>query len=198
MTSTIGPQVRTPQVTLSEYRSLEESATERHEYHDGKIVAMTGGSIEHSCIAGNFYLCLALAFKGTNFKPYNSDLRIWIPQYRKGVYPDISVIQGEPELHDGRRDEILNPCLIIEVLSASTEAYDRGDKFRYYRSIPSFSEYVLVSQTEAVIDRYQRTAQNQWVLETYQGLDATIELQTGNLKLAATDLYDGIKVNALS
>lgn len=162
------------------------------------MVAITGGSIEHSGIAGNFYLCLALAFKGTRFKPYNSDLRIWIPQYRRGVYPDISVIQGEPKLHDDRRDEILNPCLIIEVLSSLTEAYDRGDKFRYYRSIPSLSEYVLVSQTEAVIDRYQRTAQNQWLLETYQGLDATIELQTGNLKLAVADLYEGIQVNTSS
>ncbi len=159
---------------------------------------MTGGTLEHSCIAGNLYLCLALAFQGTHFKPYNSDLRTWIPQYRRGVYPDISVIQGEPELHDDRRDEILNPCLIVEVLSSSTEAYDRGDKFRYYRSIPSFSKYVLVSQTEAVIDCYQRTAQDQWFLQTYQGLDATIELQTGDLKLAAADIYEGVKINASS
>ncbi|MGB3670943.1 MAG: Uma2 family endonuclease [Phormidesmis sp.] len=180
------------QYTLAEYRSLEESAEVRHEYHDGAIVAMTGGTLEHSAIAGNLYLLLRNALRRTTFKPFNSDLRVWIPAYRKGVYPDVMVIEGDPQFNDNRRDEIMNPTLIVEVLSRSTEAYDRGDKFKYYRSIPSFCEYMLISQYQPCVDHYVKAENGDWRLRSYESLEATIALEIADLQLALTDVYEEV------
>ena len=180
------------QYTLDEYRTLEETAQERHEYHNGAIVAMTGGTLEHSAIAGNLYALLRAALKKTAFKPFNSDLRIWIPAYLKGVYPDLSVIDGQPQFNDNRRDEILNPTLIAEVLSHSTEAYDRGDKFKYYRSIPEFCEYLLISQYQPLVDHYVKAEDGDWRLRSYESLTATIQLITADTQLNLTELYEDI------
>ena len=184
-------QTLSKQYTLTEYRSLEETAQERHEYRDGAIVAMTGGTLEHSAIAGNLYLQLRETLKKTPLKPFNSDLRVWIPTYCKGVYPDVMVIEGAPQFNDNRRDEILNPKLIVEVLSRSTEAYDRGDKFKYYRSIPSFCEYLLVSQYQPWIDHYVKT-DSDWRLRSYESLEATMSLTVGNAQLHLADIYEDI------
>lgn len=178
--------------TLSEYRTLEETAAERHEYHDGKIVAITGGTLEHSAISGNVYALLKVAFKRSQFKPFNSDLRVWIPSYSKGVYPDVSVIESRAEFNDDRRDEILNPKLVVEVLSRSTEAYDRGDKFIYYRSIPTFSEYLLISQYRPWVDHYCKSDNGEWVLRSYGDMKAAIGIETGNMTLALEDIYEDI------
>ena len=185
-------QTLTQQYTLGEYRSLEEAAVERHEYHDGEVVAMTGGTLEHSAISGNIYVLLKSALRKTLFKPFNSDLRIWIPRYRRGVYPDVRVIEGEPRFNDDRRDEILNPKLIVEVLSRSTEAHDRGGKFLYYRLIPEFSEYVLVSQYQPLVDQYVRTGQNEWLMRSHEGLEAIVGLETIDTALSAADIYEEV------
>jgi len=178
--------------TLSEYRALEEAAEERHEYHDGKIVAMTGGTLEHSAISGNIYALLKNALRRSDFKPFNSDLRVWIPQYSKGVYPDVSVIEGNAEFNDNRRDEVLNPRLVVEVLSNSPEAYDRGGKFIYYRSIPTFSEYLLVSQYQLWVDHYTKSENGDWILRSYASLDAQLQLTTGEVTLNLEDVYEDI------
>ncbi|KKI99929.1 Uma2 family endonuclease [Prochlorothrix hollandica] len=187
MVSTVSPAQT---YSLEAYRHLEEVAQERHEYHNGQVIPMTGGTIDHSQISGNLFLLLSLGLKHTAFKAYNSDLRVWIPTHQRGVYPDITVIQGAPQFNDDRRDEILNPHLIVEVLSNTTEAYDRGDKFRYYRSIPSFQDYLLVSQRQAAIDYYRLEA-DQWLLTAYQGLDATLVLRSNSLVLPLADIYEG-------
>ena len=185
-------QTLTQPYTLADYRSLEETAVERHEYHDGEVIAMTGGTIERSSISGNLYALLKSALSKTRFKPFNSDMRIWIPRYRRGVYPDVMVIEGNPRCNDDRRDEILNPKLIIEVLSRSTEAYDRGDKFLYYRSIPELSEYILVNQYQPLVDQYVRTAPNEWVMRSYEGLEPDLSLKTINTSLKAADIYEDV------
>ena len=131
--------------TPAEYLAQEEVAQFRSEYRDGVIVPMTGGSINHNQIAGNIYAFLKFRLRRTNWKPYIGDLRVWIPQYRQYTYPDVFLIQGQPAFQEQRTDTVLNPCLIVEVLS-STKDYDRTDKFRYYRSIPEFQEYILVDQ----------------------------------------------------
>ncbi|MCZ8066887.1 MAG: Uma2 family endonuclease, partial [Microcystis sp. LE17-20D] len=131
-------------LSLEEYHNLETIAEVKHEYHDGEIIEMTGGSINHNSILINLIVLLKLALRGTNYRLQSSDLRLWIPQYNRGLYPDLMIIAGEPSFSDNRNDEILNPCLIIEVLSPSTSSYDRGDKFRYYRSIPQLNQYLLV------------------------------------------------------
>ncbi|MCC3508523.1 MAG: Uma2 family endonuclease [Microcoleus sp. PH2017_17_BER_D_A] len=113
--------------TPDEYRAMEETAEERHEYCNGEIIAMPGGSEVHSAIACNLLIHLGFLLRDTDFRLYNSDLRVWIPEYNCGTYTDLMVVNGEPEFNGSRTDEILNPLLIVEVLSPSTEAYDRGE-----------------------------------------------------------------------
>ncbi|MHC0061319.1 Uma2 family endonuclease [Nostoc sp. UIC 10890] len=141
-----------------------------HHYSDqtghNEIITMSGGSESHSAIASNFLIYLGFLLRDTDFRLYNSDLRVWIPEYQCGTYTDLMVVNGEPEFNNDRNDEILNPMLIVEVLSPSTEAYDRGDKFRKYRSIASFCEYLLVSQTEPYIEQYHnldRNSNDRWL-----------------------------------
>lgn len=193
MTTTLTPPKT---YSLDEYRQLEESAEERHEYHDGEISAMTGGTADHAWIIGNLFLLLRLALQNTDFRTYGGDLRIWIPDHNRGLYPDLSVVQGELIFHANRKDEILNPCLLIEVLSASTESYDRGDKFRFYRSLPSLQHYLLVSQTQPLVEHFQRDGADRWILTPYTGLDATVSLPLGNLELPFTQIYQGVTLNA--
>ncbi|MDQ2098160.1 MAG: Uma2 family endonuclease [Tychonema bourrellyi B0820] len=178
--------------TLDEYRAIEETAEERHEYCNGEIIAMSGGSPAHSRITVDVTTFLNVALRDTNFQTYNGDLRIWIPGFNHGTYPDITVIDGEPEFNADRTDEILNPLLIVEVLSPSTEAYDRTEKFRKYRSIPSFCEYLLVSQTEPYIEQYyncDRPNSDRWQWQVYDGLDRAIVLHSLNIELPMSEVY---------
>lgn len=180
---------------LEEYRNLETSAETKHEYHDGEIIEMTGGSINHNSILINLIVLLKLALRGTNYRLQSSDLRLWIPQYNRGLYPDLMIIAGEPLFSDNRNDEILNPCLIIEVLSPSTSGYDRGDKFRYYRSIPQLNQYLLVSQGEILIESYSKTSENNWLLQEYTPARGIISLDSLGISLNLADIYEGIDFN---
>lgn len=123
------PNVITTRLSLDEYRAMEETHPERHEYRNGEIITMTGGSEAHSAIASNLLIYLGFLLRDTDFRLYNSDLRIWIPDYQCGTYADLMVVDRQPELNSDRNDEILNPRLIVEVLSPSTESYDRGENF---------------------------------------------------------------------
>lgn len=180
--------------TLDEYRALEEKAEFRSEYNDGEILTMTGGTIEHNNIIINLIVMLKMALRGANYRIQSSDLRVWIPQYRKATYPDVMVIAEEPVFNDNRSDEILNPCLIVEVLSKSTEGYDRGDKFLYYRSIPEFKEYLLVSQGEYFIEHYRKTGEGQWLLQEYRGSEKEITLESVGVSLVVKDVYEGVNL----
>lgn len=179
-------------LTLDKYRAIEETAEERHEYCNGEIIAMPGGSTAHSRITVDITTFLNLALRDTNFQTYNGDLRIWIPSFNHGTYADVMVIDGAPEFNGNRTDEILNPLLIVEVLSPLTEAYDRGEKFRKYRSIPSFCEYLLVSQTEPYIEQYYnetRQSSDRWQWQVYDGLERAIELHSLNIELPLAEVY---------
>ncbi|MBE9184138.1 Uma2 family endonuclease [Microcoleus sp. LEGE 07076] len=176
--------------TADEYRQLEEAAEFRNEYRDGEIVQMTGGTINHSQIIGNIYAFLKSALRGKNARPFMSDLRLWIPQYRRGTYPDVMVVEGELVCTEGRKDEILNPILIVEVLSKSTKNFDREDKFRFYRSIPEFREYVLVSQQEFFIQQYIKNESNQWLFQEYNGESATVSFTSVGVQMLVSDIYE--------
>ena len=191
---------RSPTKTLSleEYRNLETRAETKQEYHDGEIIEMTGGSINHNSILINLIVLLKLALRGTNYRLQSSDLRLWIPQYNRGLYPDLMIIAGEPLFSDNRNDEILNPCVIIEVLSPSTSGYDRGDKFRYYRSIPQLNQYLLVSQGEILIESYSKTSENNWLLQEYTPARGIISLDSLGISLNLVDIYEGVDFNLKS
>jgi Uma2 family endonuclease len=185
---------RSPTKTLSleEYRSLETRAETKHEYHDGEIIEMTGGSINHNRLVRNLIRLLDNALRKTIYEVFPSDLRLWIPQYNRGLYPDLMLIAGEPLFSDNRNDEILNPCVIIEVLSPSTSGYDRGDKFRYYRSIPQLNQYLLVSQGEILIESYRKTSDNNWLLQEYTPAREILSLDSLGISLNLVDIYEGI------
>jgi Uma2 family endonuclease len=195
------PQVATVTktfVTLEEYRAIAETAKERYEYCNGEMIVMSGGTATHSRITVEITTCLNISVRGTNFQVYNGDMRIWIPNFNHGTYADVLVINGEPEFNDDRTDEILNPLLIVEVLSPSTEAYDRGDKFRKYRSIPSFCEYLIVSQAETYIEKYLRLEQgDRWQLQTYDQLDQIITLESLKIELPLQEIYRRIDFDHL-
>jgi len=183
-------------LTLDEYRSIEVTAEERHEYRNGEVVAMSGGSEAHSSIVSNLLIYLGFLLRDTDFRLYNSDLRVWIPAYQCGTYTDLMICNGRPEFNDDRTDEILNPLLIVEVLSPSTEAYDRAEKFRKYRSLPSFCEYLLVSQTEPYIEQYHnldrgldRNSSDRWELQVLDRIDQSIFLHSLDVELSIAEIY---------
>jgi Uma2 family endonuclease len=187
----------TTRFTPDEYRAIEETAEERHEYCNGEMIAMPGGSPAHSRISVDITTFLNVALRDTNFQTYNGDLRIWIPSFNHGTYPDVMVIDGEPEFNGSRTDEILNPLLIVEVLSPSTEAYDRGEKFRKYRSLSSFCEYLLVSQAEPYIEQYHnldRPSGDRWQWQVYDGIDRAIVLHSLNIELPMAEVYRRISL----
>ena len=175
--------------TPDEYRELEENAEFRNEYRDGEIVQMSGGSINHSRIIRNLSRVLGNLLEGQPYELFHNDLRLWIPRYRRGTYPDVMVIEGEPVFTEGRSDEILNPMLIVEVLSKSTNNFDKEDKFRFYRSIPELREYVLVSQYEFLVERYIKTDSNEWLFREYEGETATVSFASVGVQMSMSEIY---------
>lgn len=182
--------------TITEYLALEEVADYKSEYIDGEIIPMAGGSTNHNQIALNISSWFNFAFRKLDYYVYMGDVRLWIPQKRIYTYPDVMVVAGEPEYFPDRKDTILNPILIIEILSNSTEKYDYGNrsfdrqgKFRSYRTIPAFQEYLLVEQNEMGIEHYYKTNNKQWSLQEYSAEDKEISLSSINFTLSLEDLY---------
>jgi len=186
-------------VTLEEYRAIAETSEERYEYCNGEMIVMPGGTAIHSAIAINILVYLGFLLRDSDFRLYNSDLRVWIPEYHCGTYTDLMVVIDEPEFNGDRTDEILNPLFIVKVLSPSTEAYDRGDKFRKYRSIPSFCEYLVVSQTELYVEQYFRLEQSdRWQLQAYDQLEQIITLESLKVELPLQEIYRRVDVGVAS
>jgi Uma2 family endonuclease len=175
-------------ITPEEYLELERKAETKSEYYNGEMFAMSGASAEHSRLTVRIGALLDRHLTGGHCVPFSADLRI---QVTAGyVYPDLSVVCGEPKLADDQFDSLLNPTLVVEILSPSTERWDRGKKSKLYRSIPSLQEYVLISQEEPHVEIYRRGTP--WVYDEAAGMDATIELTSIGYTLRLRDLYEGI------
>jgi Uma2 family endonuclease len=180
-------------LTPEEYLEIERKAEYKSEYFDGEVFAMAGAKRRHNVIAWNIGGELRQHLKGKNCEAYPADMRVFVPQTGLYTYPDLVVVCGEPQFQDDIFDTLLNPILIIEVLSDTTENYDRGKKFQHYRSIESLREYVLVSQDEARIEKYVKQGDGFWVLSEAVGLDAKIKLDAIDCELALSEVFD--KVN---
>ncbi|MFP4411059.1 Uma2 family endonuclease [Coleofasciculus sp.] len=178
--------------TPEEYLELEEKAEYKHEYRDGKIVPMTGGTTNHNKIAGNFYAHLKFGLRGQDYDIYIGDVRLWIPRYRQYTYPDVMVIEGEPIYTGTGTTTVMNPWLIVEVLSKSTKNYDLGDKFIYYRSIPEFKEYILIDQTKYHLMQYAKTPEGQWVLSEQESAEAVLKLRSIEFQINLSDIYENV------
>lgn len=188
----MGLPQRVAPLTPTEYLKIERAAEFRHEYFNGEMFAMSGGSPQHSLIKMNTGRELGNKLKGRPCTAFDSDLRIRVSPAGLYTYPDISVVCGELEFDDDQGDTVLNPALLVEVLSDSTEAYDRGKKFEHYRRIASLREYVLISQKSPTIERYLRNADETWTLTAVIGLDASIHLPTIDVTLPLIEVYDRV------
>lgn len=178
--------------TPEEYLALEESAEYKSEYHDGEIIPMTGGTTNHNEIAGNLYANLKFGLKKKSYKVYIGDVRLWIPRHRIYIYPDIMVIKNEPIYADKGTTTVTNPILIIEVLSKSTQNYDQGEKFNYYRSIPEMQEYILVSQYDFNVLQYSKTEANKWLLSEYNEPKTNIKFNCIDFEIEIPEIYTGV------
>lgn len=179
-------------VSPEEYLEMERASEAKHEYYNGEIFAMSGASISHNDIFHNVYGSLINFLKGKNCKPYGSDLRIHIPENTLYTYPDISVVCGKPETTDGFFDSVVNPAIIIEILSKSTKDYDRGTKFTLYRSIQTLKEYILIDSTSISVELFTRQKDNSWVLNEFKQLTDSFTIASINLKLSLQEIYEDV------
>jgi Uma2 family endonuclease len=175
-----------------EYLALEEAADYKSEYFNGRIIPMAGGSTNHNQIAINFCTELNFAFKRLDYRVFMSDVRLWIPKRRIYTYPDGMIVTAEPEYFNQRNDTITNPKVIIEVLSDSTQGYDRKGKFEIYRIIPTFEEYLLISQNRIHIEQYSKTANKRWSLQEYDEDDETVTLTSVEFQIPIADIYNKV------
>ncbi|MEG4865789.1 MULTISPECIES: Uma2 family endonuclease [unclassified Microcoleus] len=178
--------------TEEQYLALEETAEDKNEYLNGEIIPMTGGSTNHNQIAGNLYIALSLALKKRNYRIFIGDVRLWVPKVRLYTYPDVMVILGKPEYHNNRTDMITNPQAIVEVLSKSTKNYDRGDKFKLYKTIPSFREYILIDQTQINVEQYSKTENKKWLYSEYDEEDTALVFNSFELEIPLSDVYEQV------
>ncbi len=183
-----------PNATMSveEYLEFERASETKHEYYGGEVLAMAGASYDHNTIVGNVFATLRTQLRGKPCRVNFSDIRVQIPDSGLFTYPDLTVVCGPPQFRDERRDALLNPKVIIEVLSPSTESHDRGRKFQYYRTIASLDEYVLITQETPRIEHFVRQANDLWLFSEAVGLNATLPLPTIDCTLALAGVYQEV------
>jgi Uma2 family endonuclease len=178
--------------TPEEYLALERKSPTKHEYSRGEIFAMAGTSRPHKLIAGNFFAEIRAQLKGRRCEAYITEMRVSVTATGLYTYPDVVVVCGERLFQDSEVDTLLNPTVIAEVLSESTEAYDRGAKFRNYRRIPSLREYVLIAQDRMSVERYTRQG-DEWVLTEAAGPDAELRLDSIDCSVPLRLIYERVE-----
>jgi Uma2 family endonuclease len=182
-----------PLLSSEEYLAFERSAPERHELVHGQVYAMGGASPPHSLIVANLARELSLALKRRPCRVHVNDLRVKVDDTGLYTYPDVVVVCGEARYDDEQRDTLLNPLLLVEVLSPSTEAYDRGAKFAHYRHLPSLTAYLLVAQDQPHLELFVRTEAGAWQLSEASGLAAFLEIPPLEVTLALAEVYDKVE-----
>lgn len=191
-----------PDYTIDQYLGWERQADERSEFIDGEIYAMAGESGAHADISINLAMTLGTQLRGTSCRARTKDSKVRSGALKEHLgrgmisYPDMVVICGEVEYHDDQKDVILNPKVVLEVLSDSTEEFDRGTKFMRYRNFnPTLTDYILISQTEPHVEHYLRLEDGEWLLREYDGLDKTFQIESINCIISLSDLYDRVDLS---
>lgn len=180
--------------TFEEYQTILEDAEHKYEYHNGALEMMAGGTGNHNILCNNIGTELSLGIRQSKAKcvTFNSDMNVWIPKCKRGLFPDASVVCEQPKYTTERQTVLENPMLIIEVLSESTKEKDKGEKFECYRSLPSFKEYILVYQTIPRIETWYKEAEDLWRIASAHGLENSIYLHTLDLTILLRDVYANI------
>jgi len=175
-----------------EYLAIERRAEYKSEYVDGVMYAKAGGNERHHLIAVKLIGAIGTQLRDRPCRVYPSDLKVRVPGSRRFFYPDVSIVCGETQFADEERDVVLNPSVVLEVLSESTAAFDRGKKFQSYQQIESLREYLLVSQDEYVVEHFLRQDDGHWLYTKAGGLDESLALPTVNCRLALRDVYSKV------
>jgi Uma2 family endonuclease len=178
-----------------QYLEMERAAAYKSQYYDGEIFAMAGSSPAHVRINSNFMIESGIIFKSGPCYPLNSDLKVRIPDSTLYTYPDLTILCEPMQFEDEHEDVLLNPKIIVEILSPTTERFDRGKKFERYQRIPSLLEYILVSQDAPHIDRFHRIPDGLWQLKSFHGLEAMFEFATIPGAISMADIFNGVEFN---
>jgi len=180
--------------SIEEYLEMENTSIEKHEYYKGEIFAMSGAKMPHNEISSNLMTSIGVRLRGKKCKPYSSDVRIHIESNSLFTYPDISIICGERLTLNNDDYNVLNPAVLIEILSKSTRNYDRGEKFKLYRDIPTLKEYVLVDSESIHIEVFRLNESNHWELEEYDLMEEELYLKAIDEKILIAEIYEGVDI----
>jgi Uma2 family endonuclease len=180
-------------LTVEEYLEMENSSAEKHEYYQGEIFSMAGAKKNHNLIVSNLIAAFHSQFKGSSCLVYPSDMRVVTDKYHHYTYPDLSLVCEKSVFLDDSENTLVNPKVIIEVLSDSTEKYDRGKKFQLYRNIVSLQEYMLVSSEYKQVEIFSKINDNQWILSDPTS-GGELELVSVNCRLSLDDIYEKVKI----
>lgn len=172
-----------------ERKAIPDSEIIRHEYLNGELIAMSGASRAHNLITINLSTALHVRLRGSGCETYANDMRVSVPRTTSYFYPDVVVICEEPHFEDDVFDTLLNPIILVEVLSPSTEAYDRGEKFAHYRQLTSLQEYILVSQDQIRVEHYRRQ-EKQWIFTDFQKSEELLPLVSIQCELPLQEIYE--------
>ena len=181
-------------LSIEAYLQIENEAVEKHEYYNGEIFAMSGAKVPHNRIAGNLFIALGIKLKGKSCQPFGSDARVHIPANTLFTYPDISIICGEVLTLNNDDYNVLNPTVIIEVLSKSTKNYDRGEKFKLYRDIETLREYILVDSESIHVEVFRVNENGHWELEEYKRPADDMYIKAIDEHIMLGEIYDGVKL----
>lgn len=182
--------------SIKEYLEMENDSIEKHEYYKGEIFAMSGAKVPHNTISKNLLGSFYGKLKGKRCQPFGSDLRIHIESNTLFTYPDISIVCGEVITLNNDEYNVLNPAVIIEILSPSTKSYDRGDKFKLYRDVPTLKEYILVDSESIQIEVFRLNESAHWELEEYKSIESLLDIKAINEKISLSEIYEGVKIEA--
>jgi Uma2 family endonuclease len=185
-------QIEKRHYTPEEYLELEEKAEYKSEYRSREILPMAGGTTNHNKISLNFCRKFPLKIQDQDYEIYMGDVKLSIPHYQLYTYPDVMVVKGKPMYEGTGKKIIINPLLIVEVLSNSTKNYDKIDKFKYYRSISGFQEYILIDQYSFAIEQFAKQTEGQWIFREYEGGDAILRLDSVNFQISLGDIYERV------
>lgn len=180
------------QLGVEQYLELERAANERHEYIDGEMVAMSGGTPRHSLIGMNISAFIKDKKRGSGCVTFNPDLKVCLDRRRMIAYPDVTVVCGAPEFLDAKKDVVKNPTVVVEVLSPSTEDYDRGRKAALYRLLPSLQEFLLVGQEPVFVEQNRRLPDGTWQIILHQDMMSRVDLQSIGVTLPVAAIYEDL------
>lgn len=181
--------------TQQEYLALERKAQDKSEYFNGEIFAMTGASRRHNVMVANALAALHGQLRKRPCEIYPSDMRVKVSPTGLYTYPDVVIVCGEPAFDDEQKDTLLNPTVLVEVLSKSTASYDRGEKFEHYRKLDSLNEYLVIAQNKYHVEHYVRQPDNQWLLSETDDVQSTVNLSSIGCRLSLLDVYDKVEID---